>query len=946
MTPLLRTKLTLPPQQPNLVARPHLVARLNEGLRPGCRLVLISAPAGFGKTTLVASWLRQAGCPVAWLSLDEDDNDPVRFLAYLVAALQTVDPAIGQGVAGALQSLQPPAVEALLAALVNQMAAAANATEAPTLLVLDDAHLLTAPSIHRMLDFLLIHLPAHLRMVMVTRADPPLPIARLRGRGQLVEVRQADLRFHPDEATAFLARVLDTELGAEDIAALIDRTEGWVAGLQMAAATLQTARARGHSPVSHHEQRTPAEVIAHFSRSEAALIDYLGDEVLDRQPAPVRRFLLWTSILDRLTAPLCDAVMGTEPDATGESPSSYRAIEALAMANLFIVPLDDARRWYRYHQLFRDLLRQRLTVEQPDLVPVLHRRASAWYEREALASDGTLHDAGLMGEAVRHAMAADDRAFLADLLARHAEALLQAGEIGMVLRGAAMLPSAAIRGRPALGLVQALGYVVVGRLDAAAQALAWVEATLATPCEAAPDLPGRVAAMKATVAYLRGEGPAVIRYARDALAHLPEVHAGWRGSAAMTLGDAITLQGDLGAAGDAYTQAVRAGQATGNVFLQLILQLKLADTLRGQGQLRRAVESCRQQWALAERLGLGTTARGGGILALWGEVLREWNRLDEAQAHLQRAVALAEAEGHVPVLIWALPFLAHLHFSRGDLERMATVITRLDQVVQSAEAPAWAAHRLAAWQARLWIARQGTTRRDAGYLQAARELLASRGLIAAAGEVTPPPDEAPNYLQEEEVLALVRLWIAEAQPRAALDWLAWVLPSAEAGARRGRVIEMRVLQALARDAAGAAGPAVDAFYTALVLAEPAGYVRIFVDEGVRLAPLLTRTAEQARARGDDRIADYAGRLLAALPVAEPVPGTAGAANAQMVEPLSERELDVLRLMATGATNREIAQKLIIAHTTAKKHVSNIIGKLMVTNRREAVRRAQAMGLLP
>src|SRR5579872_6932168 len=376
--PILATKLYLPRFRPNVVSRPRLLERLNEGLHR--KLTLIAAPAGFGKTTLISEWVAFIERPTAWLSLDEGENDPTRFLAYLVAAVQTIAPTLGEGVMGVLQSSQPPPPEAILTALLNEIISLPD----PFVLVLDDYHMIDAKTVDMTLAFLVEHLPPQMHLVMATREDPHLPLARLRARGHLTELRAADLRFTASEAAAFLKQAMGLNLSAADIAALEDRTEGWIAGLQLAALSMQ-----GHQDV--------AGFICECAGDHRYIVDYLVEEVLQRQPAPVRSFLLQTSILDRLNGPLCDAV-------TGQEEGNAR-LEALERGNFFVVPLDDTRHWYRYHHLFADVLSAHLRAEQPDQLAPLHRRASEWYEQN-----------GSVADAIRHALEASDFGRAADLV--------------------------------------------------------------------------------------------------------------------------------------------------------------------------------------------------------------------------------------------------------------------------------------------------------------------------------------------------------------------------------------------------------------------------------------------------------------------------------------------------------------------------------------------------
>jgi len=902
-----------------------LIERLNAGLQR--KLTLISAPAGFGKTTLLAEWVGRLRLPtagsgletnggqirsrVAWVSLDEGDNDLVHFLAYLIAALQTVEASVTAALQPALQSPQLPPLEDLLAVLINQVASIPG----KLVLVLDDYHLVTAPPIHRALTFLLSHLANNVHVVISTRADPPLPVARLRGRGQLNELRQADLRFTSAEVGQFLSCVAGLELAAEDVAALTSRSEGWVAGLQMALIAMQSQIRQG---------RDIAGFVAAFTGSHEHIADYLADEVLSQQSEELESFLLQTSILDRLTGSLCDAV-------TGES-AGWRTLEKLQEANLFVVPLDGERRWYRYHHLFADLLRKRLHQRVgAQGISSLHRRASLWCEEN-----------GLMNPAIEHALYAFDWERAANLIERVAEATWEAAGQTTMLRWLEALPEELVHTSPQLCIHHAWVLFASGRLQAAERSIKAAQEALDSATRGAmgpssggsarPHAPGmaeklgKVAVMRAHMASYRGDIPAIIRFSRQALEYLTEKHATWRSSAAIALGDAHGFSGDLVAANGAYTEAVAVNRAAGNLYLLLIASLKLAVNERHQGRLQRVVEVCRRVQRLVAESGLSQTAMAGMLLAVWGEVLCEWNDLDTAIDHVIRGCELCEQGKDVAMLGWSYLCLVRVLCSKGDMAGAEEAIQRLEALTRESDLPPFVANPVAAWKARLWL----TT----GRLEAAERLLRKRGLAV--------DDDIP-YLREREYLTLARLLTiqGERQPRSleeATKLLERLLVQAEAERRMWHVIEALVLQALSFQAQGHTDRALAALARALSLAEPEGCVRVFVDEGRPMARLLYG----ASARGISP--EYAGRLLAAFPALEPAE-TSPKLPTEMIEPLSERELEVLRLIATGATNREIAQDLVIAVNTVKKHVSNILGKLEVVNRRQAARRARDLGLI-
>jgi LuxR family maltose regulon positive regulatory protein len=931
ITPLLKTKLYVPPARPELVSRPHLIERLEAGLDR--KLTLISAPAGFGKTTLLIEWVAGSEWPVAWISLDAGDNDPARFLAYFVAALQTVEPMVGGGMLAAFQAPEPPPMEAILTTLINEIAAPAGPGDGearPVILVLDDYHLITAQPIHDGLTFLLDHLPPNLHLVVAARADPPLPLSRLRGRGQLTELRTADLRFTPDEAAAFLNQVMGLGLSAEDVAALETRTEGWIVGLQMAALWLQ---GRDSQRVAHF--------VSAFTGSHRYVLDYLTDEVLLQQPESVRTFLLQTAILDRLSGPLCDAVRfgGAEsPSAAGAdtvrfgsagSPGSSEGtavtgwasgqemLERLDIANLFIIPLDDERSWYRYHHLFADLLRKRLSQAQPDLLPTLHRRASDWYEQH-----------GLIPDAVSHALAAADVERAAHLVEGRALAMIFLGELTTLVGLLAELPDEVVSSRPWLCIAHAWALMFSGLLDAVELRLESaedaldafgdtrpVERTVLSPAEGR-HIAGHAAAIRAYVAALRRDMSCAAELTREALDQLPEEDLAVRSLSEGLLGSVLRWSGDLVAATRASTRAIAISQAASDSHTAVEALYNLAAVQFAQGQLHKTVATCREVILLA-----GESAKRGGrrppIAAsgcyLISQVLREWNDLEGALRHASEGIGLSEQWGWPEGLAFGYRRLARARQSVGDTDGALEAIEKARQAACSLS-PWFGAH-MAAHQAHLWLAQ--------GNLAAASQWAQESGFSA---------NDELNYRCRNEYTVLARVLIAQGRLDEASRLLARLLEMAETAGAVTHVIETLVLQVLALQAQGKDGQALTALERAVSLAEPEGYVRTFIDEGAPMAALLRMAASRGAAP------DYVGKLLAAFG------GTAPLYPAP-IEPLSERELEVLRLLAAGLSNREIGAELFLAVGTVKKHTSNIYGKLNVHRRTQAVARARELGLV-
>jgi len=892
-TPLLRTKLYIPPVRPELVSRPRLIERLNAGLHR--KLTLVSAPAGFGKTTLLSEWIygtseATSPLPVAWLSLDEGDNDLVRFLMYLVAALQTVNSGIGKDMLSVLQSPQLPPLESLLTLLINDLAG--NHKSCPYVLVLDDYHLIIAQPVHEALTFLLDHLPPTLHLVIATRADPPLPLPRLRARGQLTELRQADLRFTTGEAAAFLNQVMGLNLSDTDVAALEARTEGWIAGLQVAAVSMQ-----GREDAS--------AFIRAFTGSDRYILDYLVEEVLQRQPEDVQTFLLQTSILNRLSGPLCDAVTGSLPPAGKEQEerTAQVMLEYLERANLFIVPLDDCREWYRYHRLFADLLRtrQEQRFAAQDLA-TLHRRAATWYE-----------EAGLLDDAVQHAIAAGDLTHVARIIEKHGRPMLLRGELRSLLRWIAPLPEEMMQTNARLCITHAWALLLTGQGSAVEPCLQQAERLPVVTSD--ENLRGEGAVIRAYLAAQRGDVARTIEQADLALAMLDAAHEGERAVAYFVLGGVHMLRGDVTAAGEAMAQASTIGQRGGNVHVAVPALNALAGIQAQQGRLHLA-------WATAQeavRLASGPSGKplpiAGGALSALAELTYEWNDVQNALAYARQSIELSRRWGNADSLGSGYLTLARVLQASGDLEGAREALQAAERASRDFALGAPFPMQLRSAQARLWLAQGDRV-----------------NLAHWAEEV---PCEVPGPFHAGGMLTLAQARLALGQPDVALKVLAPLLEMARAHELTAVLIEGLALQALIHQAQGDVGRALVVLAESLALAEPEGYVRRFVDLGPVMAELLRRAAVQGITPG------YVSKLLLAygeeiLPSPRPQP---------LIEPLSERELEVLCLVVAGLTNQEIAQELVIAVSTVKSHINHIFGKLGVKSRTQAVARARALSLL-
>lgn len=955
-TPILKTKLYVPLPPLRAASRPRLIETLNRGKHH--KLTLISAPAGFGKTTLVSEWVAEARRPVAWLSLDEGDSVLTRFLTYLIAALQTlalsgvrmpnavegVTPNLGQGVLDALESSQPPSIEPILTALLNEIATIPDNPSTAFdyerrsgqgfILVLDDYHLVDARSVDDALTFLLEHMPPQMHLVITTREDPQLPLSRLRARGQLTELRAADLRFTPSEATEFLNSVMGLALSAQEISVLENRTEGWIAGLQLAVLSMQ-----GHQDVSGF--------IRAFAGDHRYIVDYLIAEVLQHQPEPLRKFLLQTAILDRLNGSLCDAV-------TAQTESAAR-LEALERGNFFVVPLDDRRHWYRYHHLFAQVLYARLMAEQPDLVSTLHLRASEWYEQHGLASD-----------AIRHAMAAEDFERAANLIERAVPDMSRNREEATLLGWLKALPDEVVRCRPVLSVRYAGVLLLGGELEGVEARLRdaelWLDTiqdlnkypealTIKTERESlqhAEDklrrtmvvadkeefrsLPGWIAIYRAAIALALGDVPNAVKHARLGLNLVPEDDHLMRGAAAGLLGLASWTSGDLEGAHRTFANGMAHLQSAGNISDAIGGSVALADIWIAQGRLRQAMHIYERGLQLAKEQGTPALRGTADMYVGMSELHREYDDLNAATEYLLRSKEQGEYTGFPRNAYRWRVAMARIRQARGDPDGALVLLQEAEPLYVSDFYPN--VRPVAAIKTRVWVAQ--------GRLSEAFDWVREQGLSV---------EEDLHYVREFEHITLARVLLAwhksDRTERSLLEAMGLaerLLKAAEEGGRRGSVIEILVLQAQAHQMKGNTVAALTSLERALTLAEPEGYVRIFLDEGPPMAQLLGRVA----ARGF--MPDYTAKLLAAFKAEQPQSSvqtplpTASAAHS-LVEPLTEREQEILRLFKTELSGPDIADELVIALSTLRTHTKSIYSKLNVNSRRSAVERASELNLI-
>ena len=916
-SPLLETKLYVPRWRTGLVSRPRLIDRLDKGTER--KLTLVSAPAGFGKSTVLAEWVAGTPAserPAAWVSLDQNDNDPALFWAYFIAALQTVRPGVGENALSLLHLPQPPPIGSVLTILINEINAIQDDPSTGSghgfVLVLDDYHVIDAELVHDAVTFLVDHLPPQMHLVIASRSDPHLPLARLRGRGELTELRASDLRFTPAEAAAFLNEVMSLNLSAQDVQTLEARTEGWIAGLQLAALSMQ-----GREDV--------AGFITAFAGDDRYIVDYLVEEVLQRQPEGVRSFLLQTSILDRLSGPLCDAVTG-RGDGKG-------VLEALERGNLFVVPLDDKRHWYRYHHLFADVLRAHSMEEQPDRVPALHRRAASWFEERGMAA-----------EAIEQARAAGDHETVARLLSANFEEFERVGQYTSISSWSASLPEEMVRKRPRLALIQAAAAVSTDdNLQATRRLTSWAEDAISViedgggfdpsddadgtvvGTEGLEALKGEVLALK-LIHSLRNLPPKEVAAIVDqALELLPPGHR-VRGGLHM-IGAGVQMElSDMKSALPNLERVLDEARRAHNPSL-------LAGVLAQRGQLYVAMGRLEEgRRSYEEALLAGQIASTEASLLMCSlhtglaEVLLELADLAGATHHAAKAIEFAcKSPTRSPVL-YARTTAAQVLLAAGDTR---AAIEQMEEVRAFAPSPRFSSF-FSSVKLKIYC--------RTGDLEAAADVVRDRELS---------PDAAVDRDNEEEMTAYARCLVAGGDYGDAAQVLSTVLPIVRGGGRVQHEIHALVLQALAHEQSDERALALESLGRATMLGEPGRFNRTFTGEASVIAGLLEALADAVRrGRGPAEAGSlsYLAYLLTAV-VVEPVTASAHPAAAGLAEPLTVREVEVLRLVAAGLRNQEIADHLFISLSTVKRHIANAYGKLGVSHRTEAVARANELDLL-
>jgi LuxR family transcriptional regulator, maltose regulon positive regulatory protein len=899
--PLLITKLRCPRLPNQSIPRSRLTGLVNEALQAGQPLILISAPAGFGKSNLLGEWLLHSGWHTTWLTLDEEDNDLNRFWAYFIAALQVLREDLGENAQMVLRARDPltPPDESFLTVLLNEIAAFSE----PIVLVLDDYHLIDNSAIHNGFAYLIDHLPGQMHLILASRSDPPLPLARWRAGNQMAEIRAEDLRFTKEEAISFLVEILGFPLSNDEVAALVNRTEGWIAGLQLAALSMQ-----GRQEVS--------TFITDFTGSHHYIFDYLSEEILQRQSKTVQLFLLHTSILDRLCAGLCETVTG--------QAGCQEMLEDLERSNLFLQRVDDERYWYRYHQLFAEVLRHHLRQAQPHLIPELHVRASKWFEQNGWAA-----------EAIRYALAGKEFEWAADLVEANAITIhWRQGDNATLFRWLEELPDELIRSRPRLCLSHAWALLISGQLAAVESRLEDLEKFLAHVPDSGMEaveihgLRGQMAAIRASLARNRNDLPRAIELCRQALQYIPSKDVSLRAVISLNLGLAYWQGGDLPAASHILGEISMVDEQGGMLLTSLASQALLADMQAEQGRLHQAVRIYQQT---IER---GTIDHGRfSPVATWahigmGKVLLQWNDLQATGRYLEKGLELARQWGNADGLAWAFLSLAEWKSAIGAPEEADRELSQGEQVARQGRVTRLTASRVVGYRGKLWIS-QGKI--------AEADLWAQERDLEVENDV--------SYQRLPEYLSFARLLIVQGRLEEVDSLLERMLRLAESSALTGRVIEILLLQALTVLAQGKNGQAEKLLERALALAEPEGHIRLFVDEGEPMKLLLDKYVERQGSKRSDH--HYAARLLATMTHRKEgwrIQSSASGSGA-LIDLLSERELEILRLLAEGLSNREIAQRSYISIGTVKAHLKHIYGKLEVGNRTEAAHRARQLSLI-
>ncbi len=923
---LMPTKLSMPQTRPKLVSRHRLFKQMNEGLRH--KLTIISAPAGFGKTTLVVDWLTQNNQPnqgtslkFGWLSLEKADNDPVRFLTYFIAAIQQMSPTIGQEIQTTLASPQLPSVESLMMPLVQDIfhilnqSASNDRTYDPAqkfILVLDDYHLINHQTIHSIITFLIDHMPPQMHLIMTSRRDPSLPLSRWRARAQLLEIRTSDLSFTLEEAAEFLSQVMDINLSKTDIQILEERTEGWIAGLQLAALSLK-------------DEADKTAFVAAFAGDDRYIFDYLVDEVLNQLPENAQKFLIKTSFLDRLSAPLCDSLL--QDDLNGfcekenEPVSSQKILEYLDQANLFIIALDTKRQWYRYHNLFADLLQKRLQETMPDQITQLHKQASDWYEQN-----------GHIEEAIDCSLKARDFERAIQLIRQNNKKLMMRGKGTLVKTWLDTLPLDLVKIDPELYLIYAWIELMMDNFD---QAEKYIQELKTVPLDKLQSTQhknflAQISFTEGDIALSRGETAKAIDRFERALEELLEDEIPIREVGMLNLAQAYRLHGDFEKASQVMARLNHSKPETDNKFGVFIRIMNQAAHYAFHGELREALLIDQQFLKLLEEdenmnPPLSVVAR---VHIRLGNLFYERNQLDLAQESINRGFEIGQSilGGHHKLV--GDVGLAKIIYAQGDVEQALLLLNQA--ITQNQSTGRGPEHE----KAKAVLAR----------LQLAQGSLAYVEQWATQQELD--PEDELSYLREFEYITLARLLLAQERFDTALQLLERLFFKAEEANRLQSLIEIWNLQALTYQLQSNTAKAIECVNQAVLLAEPQGFIRLFIDEGGPMAALLLRLSETYRQKNgqiSSTLLTYLGKLFDSFELASSL--VVNETNNALVEGLTERELEILQLIVKGFSNRKIAAQLVVSENTIKTHARNIFRKLDVRSRIQAIAKAKELGLL-
>lgn len=889
--PILTTKVSIPPLRTDLVHRPHIIEHLNNSSRG--KLTMVSAPAGFGKTTAIVEWLNSVDRPKTWITLEQSDNEVSRFLAYLISAFQTLDESFKRIQISTPLIPQAPSDNAILSELINAIAA----YQGNPILVLDDYHHIENQEVHDLVNYFLKHQPPNLHIVIASRYDPPLQISLLRAQGQMIEIRSEELRFTKQEISKLLNEILALGLESENIDMLVERTEGWIASLQLLALSLQGRADKG-------------DFVASFSGGHHYLVDYLVDEILVNQPEEIQTFLYRTSIFDRFCAPLCDAVMG--------GVNSRKLLRKLEKSNLLLIPLDNERVWYRYHHLFADCLKQRINENQPEILPELHRKAGEWFKGE-----------GLFEEAIIHGIQAEDYDFVVDLIEEYADVFLWHGDHATLQRWLSTIPEHKFKSRPLLSISFAITDLMAGRSEEIEKKLLVAETALEsiTLKSDKKELQGIIAAIRASSAFLiSGNVSDTIKFSQQALKLLPENNATWRTVVALDSGDAHTLSGNLEAAEHDYHQAAASSKRGEHVFLYRVSSAKLANNFLARGHLKAGAETIQQAIEFTDTWGMLETPRTPLLFTILADIQCEWNQLTEALKNINKGIAQSEEANNLLAAAWGHRTLAKILFSSGELAAANKAIGKLESLARRTKLPSYILTSLLTWKVRIEIAKSGA---DKSRLELAERLLQEQEF-----SLTDDKFSYDSYLRQ---FSQVRLLIAQQKFTEAIRNIDRLMEITEAWGYTNGLIELLILKSLTFYLQNEKAQAIAVLEDALSKAEPEGYVRLFVDEGEPIAALLQRIRDKGI------FLDYIDSLLAAFKE------TGGIEPLQLqqtlIEQLSKRELEILNLLSTELSVPDIADQLMVSANTVRTHTRNIYAKLEVHNRRSAVRRAQELKLI-